>query len=90
MSKFINLGITLSKVVFACTYTPASIICEEKEIGHLKIGSIADISVFELKKGKFEFYDAYNNKLIGNEKLFPIMIFKGGELIYNCNNQLFG
>lgn len=34
--------------------------------------------------------DAYNNKLIDNEKLFPIMTFKSGKLIYNCSNSLFG
>ena len=84
MSKFINLGMPLSKVILACTYVPASVISEEKEIGHLKIGSIANISIFELKKGNYEFYDAYNNKLIGTEKLFPIMTFKSGKLIYSC------
>lgn len=85
MSKFINLGMPLSKVVFACTYAPASAICEERKIGQLKIGSIADISVFELKNGKFEFYDSYDNKLIGDKKLIPIMTFKSGKLIYTCN-----
>lgn len=87
MSKFINLGIPLSKIVLACTYTPATAICEERKIGQLKVGSIADISIFELKEGKFEFYDSYNNKLIGDLKLFPKMTFKSGKLIYRCEEE---
>jgi dihydroorotase len=86
MSKFVNLGMPLSKIIFACTYAPASAICEERKIGQLKVGSIADISVFELRSGKFEFYDSYDNKLIGDKKLVPIMTFKNGKLIYSCND----
>jgi len=59
---------------------------EERKIGQLKVGSIADISVFELRSGKFEFYDSYDNKLIGDKKLVPIMTFKNGKLIYSCND----
>jgi len=84
MSKFINLGMPLSKIIYACTYAPASAICEERKIGQLKIGSIADISVLELKNGKFKFYDSYDNKIIGDKKLIPIMTFKSGKLIYTC------
>lgn len=88
MSKFINIGMPLSKVILACTHTPATIICEEKKIGQLKIGCVADISVFELEEGKFEFYDAYENKLIGDVKLFPKMTFKNGKLIYEDGKLL--
>jgi len=86
MSKFINLGMPLDKVVYACTYSPAVVIGEEKEIGHLKIGSKADIAIFELKEGNYEFYDPDNVKLEGKFQLFPVMTFKDGKLIYNSEN----
>ena len=34
-----------------------------------------------------DFYDSYDNKLIGNKKLIPIMTFKSGKLIYVCNDK---
>lgn len=83
MSKFLNLGMPLDKVVYSSTYASAEVIGEEKEIGHLKTGSKADIAIFELKEGNYEFYDPDNIKLEGKLKLIPIMTFKDGKLIYN-------
>jgi dihydroorotase len=85
MSKFINLGMSLPKVIHACTYTPASVISQEPKIGQLREGSVADISVFELTDSEYKYFDSYNNILIGNKKLVPIMTLKNGQLIYPIN-----
>lgn len=85
MSKFINLGMPLLDVIYACTYAPASAIGEERNIGQLQIGNCADIAVFELKNGKYNFCDSYGQKLIGDNRIVPVMTFKNGKIIYKSS-----
>ncbi|MBA7688149.1 Deacetylase [subsurface metagenome] len=80
MSKMLNLGMPLSEVVRATTYKPALVLAEEDQIGHLQPGSIADIAVLELRQGKFEFYDGFEHKMVGNKRLFPILTCKEGKV----------
>jgi len=89
MSKFLSLGMDLEKVVAASSWTPAKVIGKQDELGHLKEGTVADIAVFELEKGEFEFFDGtYQGaeirsraKFIGNKRLKHVMTIIGGEIL---------
>jgi dihydroorotase len=81
MSKFLLLGMPLYDVVKASTQTPAEVLGKIGEIGTLKPGARADIVVFKLEEGKFIFTDAYGNKRIGRQRLFPVKVIKNGEIV---------
>lgn len=89
MSKFLSLGMSLEEVVAASSWTPAKVIGKQDEIGHLKEGTVADIAVFELEKGEFEFFaQTYqgaevrsSTKFIGDKRLKHAMTIIEGEIL---------
>ena len=56
LTKFMYLGMSLYDVVNLCTNKTAQIMAKDK-IGTLKVGSIADITIFHEEEGKFKLYD---------------------------------
>jgi len=80
LSKFLNLGMPLEEVIRAATATPARVIGREGELGTLNLGAIADVAVFELEEGEFEFRDADGNSLRGPRRLTPYLTVKDGEI----------
>ncbi|MDG2474165.1 MAG: hypothetical protein P8M50_02655, partial [Paracoccaceae bacterium] len=63
-----NLGMPFYDVIKSCTLN-ASLALNKPEIGNLKLGSIADVSILEIEKGQFKFFDVEDKKLIGAEKI---------------------
>jgi dihydroorotase len=57
MSKFLHLGMSLRDVVRAATSRPAEILGMERQVGTLLPGSLADIALFRLLRGRFPLYD---------------------------------
>ena len=80
LSKFLNLGMPLEGVVRAATAMPALIIGKQGELGTLKPGAVADVAVFELEEGDFEFQDADGNALRGHVRLTPHLTIKDGRV----------
>ncbi len=80
LSKFLNLGMPLEEVVRAATATPARIIGRAGELGTLKPGAVADVAVFDLEQGAFEFEDADRNTLKGDRRLRPFLTIKDGHV----------
>jgi len=69
LSKFLHLGLSLEAVIEKATIRPAKAIQRDDEIGYLKIGSPANITVLDLLDGEFEFFDAHRKKFVGHQKL---------------------
>ena len=69
LSKFLHLGLSLEEVIEKATIQPAKAIQRDDEIGRLKIGSPADITILDLLDGEFEFCDAHGKIFTGNQKL---------------------
>jgi len=80
MSKFLLLGLSLEEVLTKTTTTPARLLGVSEQIGSLREGSIADIAVFRLSTGEFEFEDSMNQKRLGQKKLEPMAVIRGGKL----------
>jgi len=78
MSKFLLLGMSLDEVIKASTTKPAEVIGKLGEIGSLKPGACADITIFKLIEGKFVFEDCVGEKRIGSQKLEPIHVIREG------------
>ncbi|MEM3772017.1 MAG: amidohydrolase/deacetylase family metallohydrolase [Candidatus Micrarchaeia archaeon] len=78
MSKFLLLGISLEEVIKATTTKPAEVLGRLGEIGTLKPGSCADITILKVVEGKFVFEDSFGEKRIGYKKLEPVHVISGG------------
>jgi len=81
MSKFLLLGMPIDQVIARATSNAAHAIPEYKRYGTLRTGAPADVAVFDLKEGDFEFADNYGNKRTGRRKLFPYAVVMGGKKI---------
>lgn len=84
MSKFINLDMPLSEVIAATTWRPASYI-QSPNLGHLSVGSEADITLLQLQKGNFGFIDTKGKKMKGDQKLICEMTIRNGKVVYDLN-----
>lgn len=82
MSKLLNLGATMEQVVERSTITPAKAI-RRPELGLLKEGGVADIAVFSLDRGRFEFLDSGRGKLTGDKNLRCILTVRKGKVVWD-------
>ncbi len=84
MSKFLNMGQSLSTVIAESTWKPAQQIHRE-EFGQMSVGAVADIAVLKLERGRFGFIDSYGAKLNGTQKLSCELTIKDGRVVYDLN-----
>ncbi|RJS75644.1 amidohydrolase/deacetylase family metallohydrolase [Candidatus Bathyarchaeota archaeon] len=82
MSKFLLLGLSLDEVVEASTTKPAEVLGKQNEIGTLKPGACADLTVFKLEEGKFRFVDVNKKQRMGRQKLTVTNVVKSGEIVF--------
>ena len=83
MSKFLLLGMSLEEVIRASTAKPAEVLGKLGEIGTLKIGSCADITILKLQKGRFPLLDTLGEVRCGQERLITVGVIRGGDVVYN-------
>lgn len=81
LSKFLALGFTLYDTIASATALPAKAIGLEDEIGTLSIGATADISIFTIQNGVFDFCDSEGEHIQGIDMLTYKYIIKAGKLI---------
>ena len=84
LSKFLNMGLPLRKIIELTTISPASILGLDSQIGTLKEGYAGDATVLHLEKGTFNFWDSINSKRVGSEFIKVKDIVKGGKLHARC------
>jgi dihydroorotase len=80
LSKFLHLGMTLEQVIERATANPANTFAFPKGLGTLQEGAEADIAVFALEEGRFEFRDSVGDQRTGNRRLSPVATVKGGKI----------
>jgi dihydroorotase len=80
LSKFLHLGMTLEQVFERAATNPANTFGFPKGLGTLREGAEADISVFSLAEGDFEFVDAMQQRRVGHLKLVPLATVKAGKI----------
>jgi dihydroorotase len=84
MSKLLNLGMPLQDVVKANTLKAADVI-KRPDLGHLGVGSEADVAVLNLRKGNFGFIDTGGGKMLGDQKLECELTIRGGQVVWDLN-----
>lgn len=86
MSKFLNMGMTLNDVILKSTWNPAQYI-KRPELGHLSVGSEADIAVLSLKKGDFGYIDSHGFVMKGVQKLETELTIRAGKIEWDLNGR---
>src|SRR5579884_829134 len=81
LSKFLNLGMSVYEVVERATINPARAIHRADTLGSLEIGREADVAVFELVEGSFEFKDVDLVARRGTKRLYCRLSIKGGQIL---------
>ena len=88
MSKFLALGLPLEEVIRAVTCRPAAVMGMEGELGTLKEGTTADISVLQLAEKQTMFRDKYGNQIIAEKKFMPLATVISGRMQYQSSDTL--
>lgn len=88
MSKLMALGMEFADVIRCTTVNAAKIYGEPEEMGTLKTGTAADITVLELKDQNMPFTDRYGNMIMGKQVLKPMATIIDGKLLYCSSDTL--
>jgi dihydroorotase len=79
MSSMLALGLTMEQVVPMVTVNAAKMIGKEGEIGSLKPGVTADVSVLSDQRGKFLLRDNEKNEVVAERLLQPLFCLREGK-----------
>ncbi len=80
VSKFLHLGLTLEEAIQRVTSNPSQVFGRLRQLGTLREGAEADISVFALDEGNFRFTDTHGATRFGHRLLRPVATVKAGAL----------
>ena len=86
MSKILNLGVPLDRVVDMVTRAAAQAI-HHPELGHLSVGAVADIAVLRLDTGDFGFPDSAGARRDGRLRLAPELTIRAGKVVWDLNGR---
>ena len=86
LSKFLNMGMPVDDVIACATWHPAREIHHE-EVGHLTVGSPADVAVLRMVEGNFGFVDSANLRMNGTKKLVAEMTLRNGRVVWDLNGM---
>ena len=79
MSKFLAMGMPLDTVIAANTWNAARAIKQE-QLGHLSVGTAADVAVLRVEKGSVGFTDQDGARLKGTERLRCELTLRDGKV----------
>ena len=86
LSKFLNMGMPVDDVIACATWHPAREIHHE-EVGHLTVGSPADVAVLRMVEGNFGFVDSANLRMNGTKKLVAEITLRNGRVVWDLNGM---
>jgi dihydroorotase len=78
MTELLTLGVTLPEIVAMVTSHPAKMLKLEDSLGSLQVGREADISVLELRHGRFELRDNSGEVVVASEMISPDFALRAG------------
>ncbi len=80
MGRFMAAGYTVADMVRMSTVNAAKALGLQDEIGALKVGMEADITIMDVAKGKWGFIDTTQKHFTGEKALTPVLTVKSGEV----------
>lgn len=82
MSKYYNMGMPLIDVIRAVTQTPARLMKMAGEIGTLKPGAFADISIMKVRHENIVFEDTVGETMKGDKYFDNCATVCNGQIVY--------
>jgi dihydroorotase len=80
MSKLLCLGMPLERVIAAATVAPADAI-GRTDLGRLRAGGPADVTVLDDRSGSFEYVDVTGRTMTGRRRLVSVLTVAGGRIL---------
>jgi dihydroorotase len=80
MARFLGMGFTLEQVIAMSTVNPARAIGEANRLGSLAAGRQADISVLEVRDGRWVVYDTLRDSMKIDKTVVPVLTVKRGRV----------
>lgn len=84
MSKFLAVGMSFQDVILRTTWNPAQAMKRE-DLGHLSVGSEADVAVFSVRDGQFGFIDAGGTRYPGTQRVDAELTIRAGDIVWDLN-----
>lgn len=81
LTKFLALGMTLEEVILCATRNPAAALGKADELGRIAVDGHADLGLFRLEEGSFEFMDSYGVPSSARQRLVPITTICKGKVM---------
>ena len=82
MSKLLHFGMTLEDIIERTTAAPAKILGYQGTVGTLQAGANADVSIIELRDGKFDLTDSEGSTITARRRLIAQTTIKDGRIWY--------
>jgi dihydroorotase len=79
MTSMVALGLPFDHVVRMVTTSPAAMLRMEGEVGTLKPGVVADVSVLADDRGRFSLRDNEGTEVIADRVFRPLFCLRGGQ-----------
>ena len=79
MTELLALGLTLPQIVPMVTTNAARMLGMEDELGSLRVGAVADVSVLADDRGRFRLSDTEGTEVITDRMLRPLFCLRAGR-----------
>jgi dihydroorotase len=79
VTKLLHLRLSLEDVIRRVTATPAVCVGREGELGTLKPGASADLTLLRLEEGDFLMRDSHGVEEVGGRRLVPVAVIRAGR-----------
>lgn len=79
MSKFLFLGLSVEQVIERVTRNAGRMFKYPEKVGVLEEGGTADVTVFEIQKGDYEFVDTRKGSRMGHQRFVPVVTLRAGN-----------
>ena len=87
MSKIMNLGHAAEGRDRAPTPPRPAAIIKRDDLGHLGVGTEADVAVLAVRKGEFGFIDSSGGRMKGTQKLECEVTIRAGQVVWDLNGR---
>lgn len=89
MSKMLALGLDFERVIKGVTCNPAKVLKLDDDLGTLREGTIADISVLDLVDVPTIFRDRYGNSITADKKFVPMATIIDGRVQFQSSDTIY-